>query len=41
MLHRRTGIPLTLFVFDVLAVEGLPTTMLPYIDPRAILEEWN
>ena len=29
----------TLFVFDVLAVEGLPTTMLPYAERRALLEE--
>jgi hypothetical protein len=28
MLHGRAGIALTLFVFDVLAVEGLATTML-------------
>ena len=39
MLHGRAGIALTLFVFDVLAVEGLSTTMLPYCDRRAILEE--
>jgi bifunctional non-homologous end joining protein LigD len=29
MLHGRPGIARTLFVFDALAVEGLPTTMLP------------
>ena len=39
MLHGRTGIAVTLFVFDVLAVEGLSATMLPYSDRRAILEE--
>ena len=39
MLHGRTGIALTLFVFDVLAVEGLATTMLPYAERRALLEE--
>ena len=39
MLHGRAGITLTLFVFDVLAVEGLPTTMLPYAERRALLEE--
>ena len=39
MLHGRTGIALTLFVFDVLAVEGLATTMQPYSERRAILEQ--
>ncbi len=39
MLHGRAGIALTLFVFDVLGVEGLATTMLPYSERRAILEE--
>ena len=39
MLHGRGGIALTLFVFDVLAVEGLATTMLPYSERRALLEE--
>ena len=39
MLHGRAGITVTLFVFDVLAVEGLPTTMLPYSERRALLEE--
>ena len=39
MLHGRAGIALTFFVFDVLAVEGLATTTLPYSDRRAILEE--
>src|SRR3954462_10864424 len=39
VLHGRRGIALTLFVFDVLAVEGLSTTMLPYSERRALLEE--
>jgi ATP-dependent DNA ligase len=39
MLHGRTGIALTLFVFDVLAVEGLLTTMQPYSERRELLEE--
>jgi len=39
MLHGRTGVSLTLFVFDVLAVEGLSTTMQPYLERRAILEQ--
>jgi hypothetical protein len=30
VLHGRPGIALTLFVFDVLAVEGLSTAMQPY-----------
>ena len=39
MLHGRGGIALTLFVFDVLAVEGLSTTIQPYAERRAILEQ--
>ena len=39
LLHGRSGITVTLFVFDVLAVEGLPTTMLPYSAHRTLLEE--
>jgi bifunctional non-homologous end joining protein LigD len=39
MLHGRAGIPAVLFVFDVLAVEGLATTMLSYSERRALLEE--
>ena len=39
MLHGRTRIAVTYFVFDLLAVEGLATTMLPYSGRRAILEE--
>jgi bifunctional non-homologous end joining protein LigD len=38
MLHRDMSIPVTLFVFDVLAVEGLPTTNQPYARRRAVLE---
>jgi bifunctional non-homologous end joining protein LigD len=39
MLHGRGGIALTLFVFDVLAVEGLATMMLPHSERRDMLEE--
>ena len=39
MLHGDTSIPLTLMVFDVLAVEGMPTTALPYSERRALLEQ--
>jgi bifunctional non-homologous end joining protein LigD len=39
MLHGRTGIALTLVAFDVLGVEGLSTTMQPYAERRAILEQ--
>lgn len=39
MLHRQPDVPVTLFVFDVLAVEWLPTTMQPYSERRALLEE--
>ena len=39
MLHGRTGNAATFFVFDMLAVEALSTTMLPYSERRAILEE--
>jgi ATP-dependent DNA ligase len=39
MLHKRLGINVTLFVFDVLAVEGLSTTMQPYRERRANLEQ--
>ena len=39
MLHKRAHIPVTYFVFDVLAVEGLATTMLPYGERRALLEQ--
>src|SRR4051812_50191148 len=35
MLHGRPGIAVTLFVFDVLAVEGLPVTATPYSERRA------
>ncbi len=39
MLHGRAGIAAMLFVFDLLAVEGLPTIMQPYAERRALLEE--
>jgi bifunctional non-homologous end joining protein LigD len=39
ILHGRGNIAVTYFVFDVLAVEGLATTMLSYSERRAILEE--
>ncbi len=39
MLHSDTAIPVTLMVFDVLAVEGLSTMQLPYAERRALLEE--
>jgi hypothetical protein len=39
MLHGRAGVARTLFVFDLLAVEGLATTTLPYVERRSILEE--
>jgi bifunctional non-homologous end joining protein LigD len=38
MLHGRAGIAVTLFVFDVPAVEGLATTMQPYSERRELLE---
>ena len=37
MLHGHPGIALTLFVFDVLAVEGLATTMQPYCERRVLI----
>lgn len=39
MLHRKPGISITYFVFDVLAVEGLSTLEAPYQERRALLEE--
>jgi len=39
MLHGRPGNAVTLFVFDVLAVEGLPVTSQPYRERRALLEQ--
>jgi bifunctional non-homologous end joining protein LigD len=39
MLHRRAGVVVAFFVFDVLAVEGLRTTMQPYSERRALLEQ--
>jgi bifunctional non-homologous end joining protein LigD len=38
MLHGDTSIALTYMVFDVLAVEGLPTTVLPYSERRELLD---
>src|SRR5215208_3744432 len=37
MLHGRAGVAVTLFVFDVLAVEGLPVMSTPYSERRASL----
>ena len=37
MLHRRPGVAVTFF--DLLAVEGLPTTMQPYSGRRTLLEQ--
>jgi bifunctional non-homologous end joining protein LigD len=39
MLHRDMSIPVTFFVFDVLAVEGQPTTTQPYRERRPLLEQ--
>ncbi len=39
MLHGRPGIVVTYFVFDVLAVAGLATTVQPYAERRAPLEQ--
>src|SRR5215208_6587036 len=39
MLRGRGGISVTFFVFDVLAVDGLPTTSQPYSERRVLLEE--
>lgn len=39
MLHRQPAIDVTLFVFDVLAVDGLSTTMNSYAERRSLLEE--
>lgn len=39
MLHGRGSVAVTFFVFDVLAVEGFSTTMQPYSERRALLEE--
>jgi bifunctional non-homologous end joining protein LigD len=38
MLHGREGISVTLFVFDVLRVEGHDTMCLSYVERRAILD---
>jgi len=39
MLRGRPGISIVLFVFDLLAVEGLPTIDLPYAKRWELLEE--
>jgi bifunctional non-homologous end joining protein LigD len=39
LLHGRGGIAVTYFVFDVLAVEGLPVRAEPYSRRRELLEE--
>jgi bifunctional non-homologous end joining protein LigD len=39
LLHGVQGIVVTYFVFDLLAVEGLPVTMQPYAERRALLEQ--
>ena len=41
MLHAAPGVAVTLFVFDVLALEGLPVTSQPYRERRALLEEFE
>jgi ATP dependent DNA ligase domain len=38
MLHRRSGVPVTYVVFDVLEVAGLSTMLQPYSERRGILE---
>jgi len=38
MLHGDTSVPVTYFVFDVLAVDGLPLTEQPWSRRRAVLE---
>jgi bifunctional non-homologous end joining protein LigD len=38
MLHKDMSIPVTLMVFDVLAVEGLSVVAQPYLERRALLE---
>jgi bifunctional non-homologous end joining protein LigD len=39
MLHGDSSVALTYYVFDVLAVEGLATTMQPYSQRRALVEQ--
>ena len=39
VLHSRTGIPVTLVVFDVMRVDGADAMCLPYAERRALLEE--
>ena len=39
MLHGDASVPVTLMLFDVLAVEGLPVTTQPYRQRRDLLEQ--
>jgi bifunctional non-homologous end joining protein LigD len=39
ILRGAAGVAVTLFVFDVLAVEGLPVISQPYQERRALLEQ--
>lgn len=39
MLHGDRSVRVTLMVFDVLAVEGLPTVSQPYSERRALIED--
>jgi bifunctional non-homologous end joining protein LigD len=39
LLQRRSWIPLTYMVFDVLRIEGEPLTMQPYSQRRVVLED--
>jgi bifunctional non-homologous end joining protein LigD len=39
MLHGDASIPVTHMAFDVLALDGEPTTRLPYVERHALLEE--
>ena len=41
MLHERREIPVAYAVFDVLALDGQPTTDLPYAKRRKLLEALN
>jgi bifunctional non-homologous end joining protein LigD len=38
MLHGRAGVPITYFVFDLLAVDGESTMRLPFYERRTLLE---
>jgi bifunctional non-homologous end joining protein LigD len=39
VLHGRTGIPVTLMIFDLLRVDGRDAMCLPYVERRKLLEE--